>query len=171
MKLDVKKMVQASLLMAIAIIIPLVFGSTLRVYIPPFSATLASHVPMFLSMFLGTSVASIVGLGSSIGFLFAFPDPVVAARAFMHVAVGFLGAKLVDKNYSLKKVVLFTAPLHGVLEALIVMPFGFSFKDALIIVGVGTIIHHIVDGVITIPVLKALKLEKKVENNIKKEIA
>lgn len=170
MKLDVKKMVQASLLMAIAIIIPVVFGASLRVYIPPFSATLASHVPMFLSMYLGVRVAAFVGFGSSIGFLFAFPDPVIAARAFMHVFVGILGAFLVERNYSFNKVVIFTAPLHGILEALIVLPFGFSFKDALIVVGIGTVLHHIVDGFITYPVLKSLKLDKANSTNKKRKV-
>ncbi|MGG7162327.1 ECF transporter S component [Clostridium ihumii] len=168
--MNIKKMVQASLLMAIAIIIPVVFGNSLRVYIPPFTATLASHVPMFLAMYLGVKASAVVGAGSAIGFLFAFPDPIVATRAFMHVAVGSIGAKCVENGFSYNKVVLITAPLHGILEALIVIPFGFTFKDALIVVGIGTILHHVADGVITYPILKALKLDKKFKSNKAKKL-
>lgn len=156
MKMNIKKMVISALLMAISIIIPLVFGSTLRIYIPPFSATLASHVPMFLSMFLGPFEAAVVGIGSAIGFLFAFPDPVIAARAAMHIIVGFVGGKLILKNVSFTKTIFITAPLHGFLEALVVMPFGFDLYKALIVVGIGGVLHHIVDGLITLPLVASI---------------
>lgn len=161
MNISIKKMVQGALLTAISIIIPVVFGSFLRIYIPPFSATLGAHVPMFLAMFLGTFVATFVGIGSGIGFLFAFPDPVIAFRAFTHIIVGFVGAKLVQKNIKFRYVTLITAPLHGILEALVVLPFGFAFKDALIVVGIGAILHHTLDGVVSYPIIKKLGLAKK----------
>jgi niacin transporter len=90
MKTNVKKLTYATLLTALAIIIPINFGF-LKIQIPPFTATLASHVPLFLSMILGPWVAITVGVGSALGFLITSPA-VVAARAFMHVFVGLAGA-------------------------------------------------------------------------------
>ncbi|MEG0371293.1 MAG: ECF transporter S component, partial [Clostridium sp.] len=41
--MKIRKMVITALLMSLAIIIPVAFGGFLRIVIPPFSATLASH--------------------------------------------------------------------------------------------------------------------------------
>ena len=73
------------MLTALAIVIPLTFGF-FKVQLGPFSATLASHVPLFLAMLLGPGAAVMVGVGSTMGFLVSTPL-VVAARAFMHVFV------------------------------------------------------------------------------------
>ena len=56
----IRKMVFAAVLTAIAIIIPVQFGF-LKVIIGPFTATIASHVPMFLAMLISPSVAVVVG--------------------------------------------------------------------------------------------------------------
>ncbi|MEG1415443.1 MAG: ECF transporter S component [Clostridium sp.] len=154
-----KNLVITALLMAFAIIIPVAFGGFLRIIIPPFSATLASHVPIFLSMFLGPIPAIIVALGSSIGFLISFPDPVIAARALMHVGVVLVGATLLKRGVGYWKVMIITAPIHGILESLIVIPFvGFDLYQAFIVVGIGAMIHHMVDAGITRAILPALKL-------------
>lgn len=64
----IKQMVYAGLLTALAIVIPIQFGF-LRIVIPPyFTATLAAHVPMMLSMLISPFVAAVVGIGSTIGF-------------------------------------------------------------------------------------------------------
>lgn len=152
-----KKMVLTALLMAFAIIIPVVFGGFLRITIPPFSATLASHVPLFLSMFLGPLPAVIVALGSALGFLLT-STTVIAARALMHVGVAFIGAHLLKNKHSYWTTMIILAPIHGLLEALIVIPFvGFSFYQSLVIVGIGTVLHHIMDAVITRAVLPVMK--------------
>ncbi|MDV3428386.1 MAG: ECF transporter S component [Bacillota bacterium] len=161
---NLKKLTYSALLTALAIIIPVVFGPFLKIQIPPFSATLASHVPMFLAMFVGPEAAVIVGVGSFAGFLLTSPA-VVAARALMHAFVGLAGALLIKKGVSFKKVIFITMPIHGILEALVVMPFGFTMYKALVIVGVGTAMHHIADGFITIALVaaieKALRLKLK----------
>ncbi|WP_097027324.1 ECF transporter S component [Clostridium peptidivorans] len=152
--MNLKNLVYAALLTALAIVIPISFG-VLAVNVGPFSATLGSHVPMFLAMFLGPVPAAMVGIGSAIGFLIT-KGAVVAARAFMHTFVGMFGAYLLKKGVSYTKVVAITAPVHGILEALVVIPFGFTMEKILIVVGVGTILHHIVDGVIAFSVVKIL---------------
>lgn len=54
-----------ALLMALAIMMPL------KVVIPPASYTLASHVPIFLAMFLSRKMAACVVIGSTLGFFVA----------------------------------------------------------------------------------------------------
>lgn len=152
-----KKMVLTALLMAFSIIIPVVFGGFLRITIPPFSATLASHVPLFLSMFLGPLPAVIVALGSAVGF-FMTSLPVIAARALMHVGVAFIGAYLLKNRHGYWKTMIILAPIHGVLESLIVIPFGFSFYQSLVVVGIGTVLHHIMDAMITRAILPVMKV-------------
>lgn len=165
MKTDIKKMTYAGLLTALAIIIPICFGF-LKITIPPFSATLAAHVPLFISMLLGPWVAVAVGLGSALGFLITAPT-VVAARAFMHIFVGLAGAILIKKNVSFTKVIFITAPIHGVLEAIAVIPFGFTVYKILVVVGIGTILHHLIDGAIAGVLIKALS--QATNFNLKKD--
>jgi niacin transporter len=146
-------------LTALAIVIPLTFGF-LKVQLGPFSATLASHVPLFIAMLLGPGAAVMVGLGSTIGFFVSTPL-VVAARAFMHVFVGYAGAVLLKNGIGFKKVIAITAPIHGALEAIAVIPFGFTMYKVLVVVGVGTILHHLVDGAIALTLIKALSKSLK----------
>lgn len=149
-----RKLTVTALLVAVAIIIP--YAVFFKVVIPPFSATLGSHVPMFIAMFMGPQVAIMVGLGSALGF-FLNLGPLVGARAFMHVFVGLLGSKLIYKGLSFGKVAAITAPLHGALEALIVMPFiGFDVYKLLIITALGTILHHFADAFISYLIINVL---------------
>ncbi len=156
MKTNLKKMVISSLLIAMSIIIPVIFPF-LRVYIPPFSATLASHVPMFIAMFLGPFEAAVVGIGSVVGFLFAIGDPIVAMRASSHIVVGYIGAKMIMKKMSYGKVVAFTAPIHGVFEGLVVLIFTGNIVLSIVVTGIGTIIHHVVDGLISLPIIRIIQ--------------
>lgn len=155
----VRKMVFAAVLTAIAIIIPTQFGF-LKIVIGPFTATIASHVPMFLAMLISPSVAIFVGLGSALGFFITTPL-VVAARASMHIIVGYIGAKIVAKDKNFKKAIAITAPIHGILEGLIVIPFGFSVYQFIVVVAVGTILHHFVDGTISYALAKALSKARR----------
>lgn len=153
--MNTKKLTVTALLTATAIVIP--FAVFFKVIIPPFSATLGSHVPMFLSMLLGPEVAIMVGIGSALGF-FLNLGPLVGARAFMHVFVGLLGAKLIKKGVSFKKVSLITAPIHGILESLVVMPFiGLDLHKLLIVTCIGTILHHFADAAISYVIINILQ--------------
>jgi len=151
---NVKKLTYTAVLTALAIIIPLAFGF-LKIQIGPFSATLGSHVPLFIAMFLGPVPAVMVGLGSALGFLVSAPA-VIAARAFMHTFVGLAGALLLKKGMPFKWVVVILAPLHGLLEAVAVIPFGFTMYSVLVVVGVGSLVHSLVDGAIAYGLVKAL---------------
>lgn len=152
----IKQMVYAGLLTALAIIIPVQFGF-LKIYIPPFSATLAAHVPMMLSMLISPFVAVVVGIGSTLGFLISgMPAPVVA-RAATHIVVGYIGAKIIMKNKSYVKAVAITAPIHGLLEALVVIPFiGLNVYQLIVVTAVGAILHHTADSIIAYGIVKAV---------------
>ena len=152
----IRQMVYAGLLTAIAIIIPIQFGF-LRIIIPPFTATLAAHVPMMLSMLISPAVAVVVGIGSTIGFLLAAMPATVVARAATHIVVGYIGARIIIKTQSYIKAVAITAPIHGILEALVVIPFiGFNLYQLLIVTAVGAILHHCVDSTIAYVLIKAV---------------
>ena len=150
----IRKMMFAAVLIAISIIIPTQFGF-LKIIIGPFTATIASHVPMFLAMLISPEVAIAVGLGSALGFFITSPL-VIAARAAMHVVVGYVGALIIKKDKNLKKAIAITAPIHGILEGLAVIPFGFSVYQFVVVVAVGTMIHHFVDGAISYALANAL---------------
>ncbi|NLX61631.1 MAG: ECF transporter S component [Tissierellia bacterium] len=162
--MNTRKLAISALLTALALIIP--FIVVFKVIIPPFTATLGSHVPMFISFLLGPKVAIMVGLGSALGF-FLNLGSIVGLRAFMHVFVGLLGALLIRKGVSFQRASIITAPLHGLLEMLVVMPFvGFDVYNILIITGVGTVLHHFADGAIAYIIINVLK-KSRVANLLK----
>ena len=99
--MDTRKFTITALLTALAIVIP--FAVFFKVIIPPFTATLGSHVPMFLSMFLGPLAAVMTGLGSALGFFLTL-GPLVGARAFMHVFVALAGSVMIQRGSSFKTV-------------------------------------------------------------------
>lgn len=159
----------AAIFSAFALAIPLLFRGSLQIVIPGvgYSATLASHVPLMLSIALGPSVAALVSTASTLGF-FTTLGPVVAARAATHVIWGVLSAFAVKRGLSIFKVLFLLAlPLHAVLEGLVVIPFGIPWEGTLINI-IGTAVHHVIDSIISIIVLKAaLPLLKNINSKIK----
>ena len=151
-----KEMVVGALLGALALLIPIACGGFLGIVFGPFSATLAAHVPVFLSMLFGPWVAVMVAGISTFGFLIKL-GPIVAARAAMHIIVVLIGTQLLKRGWSYTKVLWALLPIHGLLEALIVIPLGFTLQDAGLVVGVGSMIHHGMDVMITLFVYQALK--------------
>jgi niacin transporter len=141
---------------ALALAIPLLFRGTLQFVIPEigYSATLASHVPVMLSIVVGPSVAAMVGFASTLGFLLTL-GPVVAARAATHILFGVTAAIAVRRGLSYPKALFLVAlPLHSIPEGLVVIPFGIPLWGALINI-VGGTIHHIVDSIISIIILRS----------------
>ena len=155
MRLTTKELLYGALLTGLALLIPLAFQGWLQVTIPPFSATLASHLPTMLAMTISPWTAALVGAGSSLGFLLTL-GPVVALRAAVHILFGVAGAWLYARDQTLRKALLLTLPIHALGETLVVLPFGFSFQQALLVIGLGTALHHLADGAITSAVFQAL---------------
>lgn len=154
-KISMKELVYGALLTALALLIPLAFQGWLQITIPPFSATLGSHLPSMLAMTISPWVAVMVGLGSSFGFLVTL-GPVVALRAFSHVLFGLAGAHLYRKGFKFWQVLLMVLPIHAVGESLAVMLFGFSLYQALVVIGLGTVFHHLADAAITLSLYHSL---------------
>lgn len=117
---------------------------------------------MMLSMFISPFAAIVVGIGSTLGFLISgMPMPVVA-RAATHIVVGYIGAKIIMQNKSYVKAAAITAPIHGILEAVVVIPFvGFNLYQLLIVTAVGGFLHHCVDSIIAYGIVKAVAKSKK----------
>ena len=160
----IRQMVYAGLLTALAVIIPIQFGF-LRITIPPsFTATLAAHVPMMLSMLISPFVAVVVGIGSTIGFLIAGTPAPVVARAATHIVVGGVGAVIIARNKSYVKAVALTAPIHGILETLVSIPFiglAPAVYPVLSITLVGAIVHHVADSIIAYGIIKSVAKARK----------
>ena len=172
---NTKDMVMTALLIAFGIIIPTMF-SGLRVYLPPFSATLTAHVPVFVAMFISPVSAIFTALGTTLGFVFAGLDPAVTARAASHVIFAVVGAYMIQKNLSIVVTCAVTVVLHAVFEALVTLLFlgaGWSATDnnmfyvAFYVTGVGTFIHHIIDYIIAIILVKALAKTKALKKTPK----
>jgi len=148
--MTVSKLTAGALLLALSLLIPLALGGVLSIIIGPFTATLASHVPLFLSTFLGPLIAGMVGLGSALGFFMKL-GAIVGLRAAMHIPVGILGAVMLKKQVSFPVTLIALAPIHAFLEVLVVLLFGsLTLQKAGFIVGLGTLIHHSIDSVIAI---------------------
>lgn len=162
-----KDLVVAGILTAFSIIIPLWFGGVLGINIPPFSATVASHVPVMLAMAINPLVAVVVGFGSALGFLLKGLPIVIAARAAMHPLFALVGALLIKRGLSFTGALAITWPIHVVLEALVVLIFGFDIYTAFVVVGIGTALHHVIDSVISVAVYRSL-ISAKVFSHITK---
>ncbi|HHW07820.1 MAG TPA: ECF transporter S component [Clostridia bacterium] len=154
-----RELALGGLLTAFSLLIPLALGPYLRVIVGPFSATVASHVPLFLGALISPLVAAIVGAASAFGFLLTM-GPVIAARAASHVVVGLVAGLVLQRQKPFYLAILVSLPVHAGLEALIVIPFGFSVYDWGLVVGVGTGLHHLVDGALTLAVIRLLGLDR-----------
>lgn len=175
MKSKTTRITITALLMAIAIIIPIVMP--VKIVIGPASFTLASHVPIFLAMFFSPSIAVIVALGATLGFFMAGFPIIVVLRALSQVIFALVGAKIIEKrnlmdtiNDSVIKTQLFSfviALIHALGETFIVTVFFYGglgldttrgfFYTVFLLVGVGTLVHSMVDFIIAEYIWKAQK--------------
>lgn len=169
------KLTITALLMAIGIIIPIVMP--IKVIIGPASFTLASHVPIFIAMFFSPSIAIIVTLGTTLGFFIGGFPLVVVLRALSQVGFAYIGAKILKKRQtkilsSFWKSQLFSVVIglfHSLGEVVIVSLFFFGFigvtdtsggffYTVFLLVGVGTLIHSLVDFLIAQYIWKAQEI-------------
>lgn len=154
-----------ALLMAIAIIIPVIMP--VKIIIGPASFTLASHVPIFIAMFFSPSVALAVALGATVGFFVGGFPIIIVLRALSQVIFAYVGAKILESRQteilsSFGKSQIFSLVIgliHALGEVIIVSLFFFGFigvtdtsrgyfYTVFLLVGVGTLIHSLVDFLI-----------------------
>lgn len=157
------RMVVAALLCAVGILIPMF--SPIKITLDPASFTLASHVALFLAMFVSPGVAAAVSIGTTLGFFLAgFPITVVL-RAASQIVFAVVGALYLRRHPEAAlhptrpQTLLFSlliALLHAAGEVLIILPFYFGgsmaayeakgfFVSVILLVGVGTVIHSMID--------------------------
>jgi niacin transporter len=165
---SVKRLTISALLIAMGIIIPMVMP---RITIGPASFTLASHVPVFIAMFISPVVAIAVSLGTGFGF-FLSATPIIALRALSHLIFAVIGAVILQKHPEILinkegkftllngKLQLFNVGIgviHYAAELVVVSVFytmgnlpgtyytaGFMYSIFLLM-GVGGLIHSLVD--------------------------
>lgn len=159
---SIYRLAVAALLCAIGIMIPMVMP--IKVYIPPMSFTLASHVAIFLAMCISPAVALAVSIGTTIGFVFSGLPVDVWLRALSHVVWAVGGAlwlkKFPETFYNKASNTIFCLALaivHGVLELGVVCTlylgglagmtekFSGGFITIVLLVGLGTVVHSCVD--------------------------
>lgn len=161
-----------ALLVAIGILIPAI--SPVKIPLGPAgSVTLASHVAIFLAMFLSPVSAAAVSLGTTLGFfLSGFPFPVVL-RALTHLAWAFLGALWLKRRpgllYRPVQSAIYcalVALVHAALETAIVMVLFFQgsvldkgglWLTVLLPVGVATVPHSCMDYCVALLVWRPIR--------------
>jgi niacin transporter len=165
----IKTMTIAALLSAIGFIIPAY--SPFKVLIEPASFTLGSHIAIMIAMFISPLVGVTVALITSFGFLMSGLPLIVVLRALTHVVFVTLGALILKKNgnvlLSLKSMIPFAlliSAVHAACEVIVASVFYFngtatkSYLVAVIgLVGVGTLIHSLVDFSISVAIWKPLQ--------------
>ncbi|MFH6615808.1 hypothetical protein QE521_05590 [Streptococcus suis] len=170
-KNSVKQLSISAILTAFAILIPLMMP--IKIIIGPASYTLASHIPLFIAMFISPATAIFVALGSSLGFFFAGFPIVIVFRALTHLFFLTLGAVLVKRFPILmdsKRFLLLGIGLnllHGLGEYIVVMVLTSGEQTSatywitmLGLVGVGSAIHGLLDFSLAYYFWKMLKERK-----------
>lgn len=173
-----KAIVISALLCSIGIIIPMF--SPIKIILEPASFTLASHVAIFIAMFISTKTALFVTLGTTVGFLLGGFPIVVALRALSHLVFVSIGSIYINKNKNtindVKSSIGYSfiiGLIHAVSEVLIIIPFyfgqslsqGYYDKGFIVsifgLVGVGTIIHSMLDFSLSVYIWNILPKEIK----------
>ncbi|MBO3642382.1 hypothetical protein [Streptococcus suis] len=170
-KNSVKQLSISAILTAFAILIPLMMP--IKIIIGPASYTLASHIPLFIAMFISLATAIFVALGSSLGFFLAGFPIVIVFRALTHLFFLTLGAVLVKRFPILmdsKRFLLLGIGLnllHGLGEYIVVMVLTSGEQTSatywitmLGLVGVGSAIHGLLDFSLAYYFWKMLKDRK-----------
>lgn len=170
-KNSVKQLSISAILTAFAILIPLMMP--IKIIIGPASYTLASHIPLFIAMFISPATAIFVALGSSLGFFLAGFPIVIVFRALTHLFFLTLGAVLVKRFPILmdsKRFLLLGIGLnllHGLGEYIVVMVLTLGEQTSatywitmLGLVGVGSAIHGLLDFSLAYYFWKMLKDRK-----------
>lgn len=172
-KNQVQAMTLAALLCAVGIVIPMVAP---KIVLPPASYTLASHVPIFIAMFLSPVTAIAVSLITTLGFLISGFPMIIVLRALTHVIFAAIGA-IILKKYSaaLQKPLgcigfgFLVSVIHGIFEVIVVTLFFMGgnvselyYQRGYLVtvigfVGVGTIIHSMIDFGISLVVWRTVQ--------------
>ena len=169
----VKKIAISGLLIAIGLLIPMF--SPVKLVLEPASFTLASHVAIFIAIFISPAVAVSVAAGTAIGFLLGGFPIIIVFRAATHIIFALLGSLYIYKRkdslsgVNLRIFSLCVALIHAFCEFVVVSFFYFEGNispahfeqgfamSVLLLVGLGTVIHSMIDFEIAHLILLPLK--------------
>jgi len=172
------KLAMAGLLIAIGIIIPMY--SPARVILEPASFTLASHTAIFIAIFISPKVAIAVAAGTTIGFFLGGFPLIIVFRAATHIIFAFVGASYlcrVHNSLSAVKLRIFSfwiGIIHAIGEVVVVSIFFFDgninpahleqgfFTSVILLIGVGSVIHSMIDFEIAHMILIPLKKQRNI---------
>lgn len=180
---SIQTMTIAALLCAVGIVIPMTFP---KIWVGPASFTLASHVPIFLAMFISPVVAVTVALGTTLGFFLSGLPLVITLRALSHVVFVTIGAMFLKKRpmtmaFSVGSLFLglILGIIHALSEVIVVTYFFFGGQlsgatyssgyvvSVLLLVGLGGLIHSMVDFGISIAAWKPISRVIRIPVNAK----
>lgn len=165
-----KTLTLSALLTAMGILLPIIMP--IKLIIGPASFTLASHVPVFIAMFLSPTIAIATALGSTLGFFLAGFPIIIVCRALTHVLFAGIGAYWLQKNPTLLtnnasrwRLNLTLNGIHAIAECAVVFVFAFlpdsnttlPLTSIFLLVGIGTLIHGAIDFEIANAIYKALR--------------
>ncbi|MCX7714439.1 MAG: ECF transporter S component [Clostridia bacterium] len=168
-----KNTISAALLTALSMLIA--FSPVKLPVPPPFSVTLASHVPTMLAVFINPWVALFSVVGSCLGFWLLTSNIIIVIRAASHILFALAGAYMLKKGkVNIFAVIVATSLIHAAAEGLIVYiltPLVFPDKGAAALAlgytaAIGTLFHHYVDCAITAPILYALSRAKLISTGV-----
>ena len=167
------ELVLSSLLIAIGILIPMY--SPIKIILEPASFTLASHVVIFVAMFISPFAAVSVAFGTTVGFFLGGFPIVIVIRAATHLVFAMVGSLVIKKQPQMlespgasRVLSFFIALLHAVCEvaATSVFYFGNGMSQSyyahgyvysvILLVGVGTVVHSMVDFELALLIWKPL---------------
>ncbi len=157
----VKTMTTAALLCAVGILVPQIMP---RIPVGPASYTLASHVAVFLAMFINPIVGIMVALVTTLGFFLTGLPFVIVMRALSHVVFVTLGAIILKKFPNIfqshRTMAIFAVSIslvHAILEMIVVnvIEFPGTITTAYLItvigfIGIGGFIHSLIDFSISV---------------------
>jgi hypothetical protein len=163
----------SALLISIGIAIPMFMP--IKLILEPASFTLASHVAIFIAIMISPSIAIAVTIGTTIGFAISGFPPAIILRAASHIVFASAGSYYFKNNHNilnnkikLRIFSLVIALIHAACELAVVTAFYFGgnlnnayyeqgfIHSVLLLVGLGTIIHSIVDFELALLIYKAL---------------
>ena len=143
----------------------------LKVVIPPASYTVASHVPIFLAMFLSRKSAACVVIGSTLGFFVAGFPLIIVMRAATHIFFALFGAwylknhmEVLSNDLSFVTFNFVCAIIHAIGEVVACLLFYTTttlpnidlMYVVFVLVGGGAFVHSMVDGYISLYIYKAI---------------
>lgn len=172
----IKNIVIAGFLCALGIMIPLVVP---KIELGVMTFTVGSHIAIFIAMFISPMMSVIVCLITALGFFITTPI-YVALRALSHIIFAVIGAYMLKKMPNIIDTIwqnvgfaLFISIIHAACEVIVVIPFFFSnpsqFNNgivygALYLVGLGTLVHSMIDYIISNTIWVSLRKAKLVDN-------